>query len=147
MSLSPVELYYQGIHSPCTDYFNPSSLINCVDFSLDYGTLYDPFSCMFSTDERIMEIMMHHGMIIIIVPPFQITLRTILMSFINPISLSYLWIRHPFMMFILRRNYQTLKIPSLLKFWLNLALMKIYMSVHLALQMRSTLINPYSRNS
>lgn len=58
MLLNVIKLDYAAIYLNCTTYFDPSSSINWVDRSLDYGTFSDPFSHTFSTDERIMDIMM-----------------------------------------------------------------------------------------
>lgn len=58
MELSPIEQYYEATYSPCATYCDPSSLINWFHHSLGYGTLSDPFSHTFSTDVRIIKIMM-----------------------------------------------------------------------------------------
>jgi len=52
----PIELDYEAIYSACTTH--TFSSIIWVDPSLDYGRYFDPFYCVFSTDESIMEIMM-----------------------------------------------------------------------------------------
>ena len=60
MLLIPIEKFYEAIYSDCVTH--TFSSINWVDRSLDYGIPYDPFSCIFSTDESIMEIMMLEDM-------------------------------------------------------------------------------------
>jgi len=58
MPLSPIKLNYEAIHLICATHSNLVSSIKWVNRSFDYGTSFDPFSCEFPTNERIMEIMM-----------------------------------------------------------------------------------------
>lgn len=54
MSLSPIELDYEAIYSTCVSH--TISSIDLFDQSLDYGTSSNPLSCIFSTNESIMQI-------------------------------------------------------------------------------------------
>jgi len=56
MLLSLIEQYYEAIYSACASH--TFSLINFVDWSLNYGTPSDPLSYIFSTNQGIMEIIM-----------------------------------------------------------------------------------------
>ena len=58
MLRSPIELAQQSIFLTCVVNPNPSSPIVWVDHSLEYGTSSDPFSRIFSIDERIIQSMM-----------------------------------------------------------------------------------------
>lgn len=89
---------------------------------------------------------MHYGMIITIIPPFNIPLRIISVIYIYPMSSSILRIPFLSMNSILKKISRILKRLYLLIPMLNQVLLKIYTLVHLSLHVRLRLIKPYFRS-
>ncbi len=87
--------------------------------------------------------MMHHGMLITIIPPSHVPLRIISVMCIYPISLIILRVLYLSTKSIMRRISQITKRWYLLISKLNMVLSKIYTLMHLALHLRLRPIKPY----